>query len=217
MKPASPQTKDENSGWGMYGGGSHNNQSCVPICAYAVAELKAEAARIESESELECQTQAREAEVAFLREQNQLEVTKAAALSSVEVGARIYNIQGGFQNFGEGGYIPPPPPPTHTHTHYLCVSHIVGCDLYMFVFSSGCYCDNHVIMSAYVFLRCFLNICLAYTYLLYACLYLHLYNNVHACACMCLHVLTCACLHVLACAYLHVLACACMHILTFMR
>ena len=106
----------------MYGGGSHNNQSCGPICAYAVAELKAEAARIESESELECQTQAREAEVAFLREQNQLEVTKAAALSSVEVGARIYNIQGGFQNFGEGGYIPPPPH-THTHTHtiYVCL------------------------------------------------------------------------------------------------
>lgn len=56
---------------------------------HTVAELKAEASRIESESELECQTQAREAEVAFLREQNQLEVSKAAALSSVEVGAGV--------------------------------------------------------------------------------------------------------------------------------
>lgn len=50
-----------------------------------VAELKAEAARIESETELECQTQAREAEVAFLREQNDLQVFKAKALSKVEV------------------------------------------------------------------------------------------------------------------------------------
>lgn len=51
----------------------------------AVAELKAEAAHIESQTELECQTLAREAENAFLREQNNLEVSKAKALSKVEV------------------------------------------------------------------------------------------------------------------------------------
>lgn len=51
----------------------------------AVAELKAEAARIESETELGCQTQAREAEIAFVREQNNLLVSKSKALSTVEV------------------------------------------------------------------------------------------------------------------------------------
>ncbi len=50
-----------------------------------VAELKAEAARVESEADLGCQTQAREAEVTFIREQNQLEVTKAKELSNIEV------------------------------------------------------------------------------------------------------------------------------------
>jgi hypothetical protein len=50
-----------------------------------VAELKAEAARIESQTELECQSQSREAENAFLREQNNLMVAKAKALSKVEV------------------------------------------------------------------------------------------------------------------------------------
>ena len=50
-----------------------------------VAELKAEAARVESEADLECQTQARESEVAFIREQNQLEILKAKELSGIEV------------------------------------------------------------------------------------------------------------------------------------
>ena len=52
---------------------------------YAVAELKAEAARIEHETELQCQTQAREAEINFIREQNELEVSKAKELSVIEV------------------------------------------------------------------------------------------------------------------------------------
>lgn len=51
----------------------------------AVAELKAEAARIEHETELECQTQAREAEIKFIREQNELEISKAKELSAIEV------------------------------------------------------------------------------------------------------------------------------------
>lgn len=50
-----------------------------------VAELKAEAARIEHETELDCQTQAREAEINFVREQNLLEVSKAKELSTIEV------------------------------------------------------------------------------------------------------------------------------------
>ena len=50
-----------------------------------VAELKAEAVRIESETELECQVEAREAEVSFIREQNELEIEKAKALTQVEV------------------------------------------------------------------------------------------------------------------------------------
>lgn len=59
-------------------------------CTYVtVAELKAEAAGVESQTELECQTQAREAENTFLREQNNLEVSKAKALSKVEV-RRLY-------------------------------------------------------------------------------------------------------------------------------
>lgn len=40
---------------------------------------------IESEAELDCQAQAREAELAFMKEQNRLEVSKATALSKVEV------------------------------------------------------------------------------------------------------------------------------------
>lgn len=50
-----------------------------------MAELKAEAARIEHETELECQTQAREAEINFIREQNELEISKAKDLSTIEV------------------------------------------------------------------------------------------------------------------------------------
>lgn len=50
-----------------------------------MAELKAEAARIEHETELDCQTQAREAEIKFIREQNELEVSKAKELSTIEV------------------------------------------------------------------------------------------------------------------------------------
>ena len=40
---------------------------------------------MESEADLECQTQARESEVAFIREQNQLEILKAKELSGIEV------------------------------------------------------------------------------------------------------------------------------------
>jgi major vault protein len=50
-----------------------------------VAELKAEAARIEHETDLDCQSQAREAEINFIREQNELEVSKAKELSVIEV------------------------------------------------------------------------------------------------------------------------------------
>ena len=52
---------------------------------YTVAELKAEASKIEHETELECLTNAREAEIMFNREQNELEVSKAKQLSSIEV------------------------------------------------------------------------------------------------------------------------------------
>lgn len=51
----------------------------------AVAELKAEAVRIETGMELECQNNAREAEIQFLREQNELEIGKAKQLGSIEV------------------------------------------------------------------------------------------------------------------------------------
>ena len=51
----------------------------------AVAELKAEAVRVESEAELDCQTNAREGEIAFVREQNDLEIHKAKSLSNIEV------------------------------------------------------------------------------------------------------------------------------------
>lgn len=62
------------------------NETLYTVCvSHTVAELKAEAAGVESQTELECQTQAREAENAFLREQNNLEVSKAKALSKVEV------------------------------------------------------------------------------------------------------------------------------------
>lgn len=50
-----------------------------------VAELKAEAARIEHEAELECQARAREAEIQFLREQNELETGRARELGGIEV------------------------------------------------------------------------------------------------------------------------------------
>ena len=67
---------------------------------HAVAELRAEAARIESESELECQVLAREAEINFVREQNNLIVTKAKALSRVEVSLRV---EGGRREGREWG------------------------------------------------------------------------------------------------------------------
>ena len=54
-------------------------------CHVVVAELKAEAARIEHETELDCQSHAREAEINFIREQNELEVSKAKQLSIIEV------------------------------------------------------------------------------------------------------------------------------------
>ncbi|XP_064383731.1 major vault protein-like [Halichondria panicea] len=54
--------------------------------AIELAELRAEAARVENEAELSCQSQAREAEVSFIREQNQLEIAKAKELSDIEVG-----------------------------------------------------------------------------------------------------------------------------------
>jgi len=54
--------------------------------AIELAELKAEAARIEMETELECRTQSQEAEIKFVREQNELEIQKAKELSSIEVG-----------------------------------------------------------------------------------------------------------------------------------
>ena len=55
----------------------------------SVAELKAEAARIELETELACQTQSQEAEIQFLREQNELEILKAKELSNIEVSLRV--------------------------------------------------------------------------------------------------------------------------------
>ena len=51
----------------------------------AVAELKAEAASIETNAELDCQTRAREAEIQFLKEQNELETSKARELGKIEV------------------------------------------------------------------------------------------------------------------------------------
>lgn len=59
-----------------------------------MAELRAEAARIESEAELDCQIQAREAEISFLREQNDLHVSKAKALGEVEVRTRYFSTCG---------------------------------------------------------------------------------------------------------------------------
>lgn len=53
--------------------------------AIELAELKAEAARIEMEAELDCQSKAREAEIDFVREQNDLEVTRARELCGIEV------------------------------------------------------------------------------------------------------------------------------------
>lgn len=55
------------------------------MCVHVVAELKAEAARVEMTTELECQKKAREAEIQFLREQNELEISKAKELGSIEV------------------------------------------------------------------------------------------------------------------------------------
>ena len=50
-----------------------------------MAELKAEAVRVENEAELDCQSQARDAEVSFMKEQNQLQIAKAKELSDIEV------------------------------------------------------------------------------------------------------------------------------------
>ncbi len=57
----------------------------MSLSPFPVAELRAEAARVENEAELSCQSQAREAEVSFIREQNQLEIAKAKELSDIEV------------------------------------------------------------------------------------------------------------------------------------
>ena len=54
-----------------------------------MAELKAEAVRIETEAELTSQTQAREAEIQFVREQNELEITKANELGKIEVNGTV--------------------------------------------------------------------------------------------------------------------------------
>lgn len=67
----------------------HLSLSSSPPLLFSVAELKADAARIELETELECQTQSQEAEIQFLREQNELEILKAKELSSIEVSLRI--------------------------------------------------------------------------------------------------------------------------------
>jgi major vault protein len=53
--------------------------------AIELAELKAEAIRIETNADLECQQNAREAEIQFLREQNDLEISKARELGLIEV------------------------------------------------------------------------------------------------------------------------------------
>lgn len=55
------------------------------LCIHTVAELKAEAARIEMTTELECQKNVREAEIQFLREQNELEISKTKELGNIEV------------------------------------------------------------------------------------------------------------------------------------
>ena len=54
-----------------------------------MAELKAEAVRIEMEAEVGSQTQAREAEIQFVREQNELEITKANELGKIEVNGTV--------------------------------------------------------------------------------------------------------------------------------
>ena len=41
------------------------------------------------ETELACQTQSQEAEIQFLREQNELEILKAKELSNIEVSLRV--------------------------------------------------------------------------------------------------------------------------------
>ncbi|XP_065921043.1 major vault protein-like [Dysidea avara] len=53
--------------------------------AIELAELKAEAAKIELDQELESQEQMQTAEVAFQREQNELEIARAKELSTIEV------------------------------------------------------------------------------------------------------------------------------------
>ncbi|XP_019849395.1 PREDICTED: major vault protein-like [Amphimedon queenslandica] len=53
--------------------------------AIELAKLKAEATRIEMEAELTCQTKMQEAEVQFLREQNELQIKRAKDLSNIEV------------------------------------------------------------------------------------------------------------------------------------
>lgn len=62
-----------------------------------MAELKAEAVRIETGTEFECQKNAREAEIQFLREQNELEITKARELGSIEVRLLMFATSSSFQ------------------------------------------------------------------------------------------------------------------------
>ena len=44
---------------------------------------------MELDTELECQERAREAEILFLRQQNELEVTRAKQLGAIEVGRAV--------------------------------------------------------------------------------------------------------------------------------
>ena len=53
------------------------------MAAVEAAKLKAEATKIEADSELERLKAAREAEIQFLMEQNRLEVEKAEKMASI--------------------------------------------------------------------------------------------------------------------------------------
>ena len=50
------------------------------------AKLKAEAMKIKAVSELECLSGTRKAEMNFVKEQNNMEINKARAMSEIEVG-----------------------------------------------------------------------------------------------------------------------------------
>ncbi|XP_019849376.1 PREDICTED: major vault protein-like isoform X4 [Amphimedon queenslandica] len=60
--------------------------------AIELAKLKAEATRIEMEAELTCQTKMQEAEVQFLREQNELQIKRAKDLSKIEVSYTLFTL-----------------------------------------------------------------------------------------------------------------------------